>query len=128
MSTFSSNTRDYDNLLVGGVEYVTERATLVSGQDVVRGEALGKITSGGKLTTWGSGGSDNGHRTFYAIAAEDVDATGGDKGISVYLKGDFYRDNIVISGEASADDVGDIVATARDIGIFLIDSIDSQNT
>ena len=127
MATFDSNERAYDNLLVGGKEFTTERGTLLSGQDVVRGEALGKITSGGKLKTWGSGGSDDGHRTFYAIAAEDCDATGGDTGISYYKTGVFVKGSVVISGEASADEVDDIDATARDIGIILIEGTTVQN-
>ena len=126
MASFATNESNYDNLLVGGKEFTTERGVLRSGQDVVRGEALGKITSGGKLRTWGSGDSDDGHRTFFAIAAEDCDATSGDTGISYYKTGVFYKDSIVISGEASADDVTDIDATARDIGIVLIDSTTAQ--
>jgi len=126
MATFDSNERAYDNLLVGGKEFTTERGTLLSGQDVVRGEALGKITSGGKLKTWGTGGSDDGHRTFYAIAAEDCDATGGDTGISYYKTGVFVQGSITISGEASADDVSDIDATARDIGIIIIEGTTAQ--
>ena len=57
MASFATNESNYDNLLVGGKEFTTKRGVLLSGQDVVRGEALGKITSGGKLRTWGSGGS-----------------------------------------------------------------------
>ena len=67
MASFATNESNYDNLLVGGKEFTTERGVLLSGQDVTRGTALGKITSGGKLRTWGSGGSDDGHRTFFAI-------------------------------------------------------------
>lgn len=126
MASFATNESNYDNLLVGGKEFTTERGVLLSGQDVTRGTALGKITASGKLRTWGSGGSDDGHRTFFAIAAEDCDASGGDTGISYYKTGVFYKDSIVIAGEASADDVGDIDATARDIGIVLIDSTTAQ--
>lgn len=126
MATLETNERAYDNLVVPGVTLLTERATLLSGQDVVRGTALGKITASGKLRTWGGAGSDDGHRTFYAIAAEDADATGGDVGISVYLKGAFYKSNVTIDGDQTADDVEDIVSTARDIGIFLVENASSQ--
>lgn len=124
--SFETNQRDYDNLIVGGFPATTQRGLLLSGQDVVRGQALGKITSGGKLKTWGSGGSDDGHRTFYALAAEDCDATGGDKAISYYVTGKFLKDNITISGEASADDIEDIIATARDIGIIIVENTSVQ--
>jgi hypothetical protein len=127
MASFSDNSVTYDNLLVGGSDFTTERGTLISGQTVVRGEALGKITSGGKLTSWGSGGSDDGHRTFYALAAEDGDASAGDVAISYYKTGVFAIDQVTISGEASADDVSDIDATARDIGIILIQNTTVQN-
>lgn len=126
MSTFSSNERAYDNLIVPGVSVVTERGTLLSGQDVVRGTALGKITASGKVRTWGGAGSDDGHRTFYGIAAEDTDATGGDVGISIYTKGEFYKNNVTIDGDQTADDIEDIVTTARDIGIFLSENASAQ--
>jgi hypothetical protein len=126
MATFSSNESAYDNLLVAGKEFTTERGTLLSGQNVVRGQALGKITATGKLKTWGTGGADDGHRTFFALAAEDVDATGGDKSISYYKTGTFIQGGITISGEASADDVTDIDATARDIGIIIVKGTTAQ--
>lgn len=120
MATFEDNSRTYDNLLVGGFPSTTQRGVLLSGQDVVRGEALGKITASGKLHTWGTGGSDDGHRTFYAIAAEDVDATGGDTSISYYVTGKFQQTGITISGEVTADTIDDIVAPGRDIGIIIV--------
>ena len=124
--SFTSNERTYDNLVVADFPVTTQRAVLISGQNVVRGEALGKITASGKLTTWGSGGSDDGHRTFYALAVEDCDASLADKAISFYMTGKFYKDNVTISGQASADDITDIEATARDIGIILVDNITAQ--
>lgn len=126
MSTFSSNERAYDNLIVPGVELVTERGVLLSGQVVVRGQALGKITASGKVRTWGGAGSDDGHRTFYALAVDDTDATSGDVGISLYLKGEFYKNNVTIDGDQTADDIEDIVSTARDIGIYFTENASAQ--
>lgn len=127
MAGFTDNENAYDNLVVGGFPATTQREILITGQDVVRGEALGKITASGKVTTWGTGGSNDGHRTFYGLAAEAVDATAADKSIAVYKTGKFMKDQIVISGEASADDIEDIMEPARDYGIVIVDDTTVQN-
>ena len=40
MASFATNESNYDNLLVGGKEFTTERGVLLSDQDVTRGTAL----------------------------------------------------------------------------------------
>lgn len=127
MANFTDNEKLYDNLVVGGWPTTTQRETLLSGQNVVRGEALGKITASGKLVTWGSGGADDGHRTFYGLAAEDTDATSGDTSVPVYKTGKFMQNGITISGEASADDVTDIIEPGRDYGIVIVADTSVQN-
>lgn len=126
MSTFSSNERAYDNLLVAGKDYTTKTGVLLSGQSVVRGQALGRITASGKLRTWGGAGSDDGHRTFFAIAADTVDATSADTSIDYYYTGQFLYNGITISGDQTADDITDILDTARDIGIIIVPDISAQ--
>lgn len=72
---------DPKNLFARGV-------TLLADQVVTRGTVLGKITSGGKYVKSLSASSD-GSQTPVAIAAQDMDATGADKTIQVFLRGDF---------------------------------------
>lgn len=84
----SDGAYDPNDILVDSEGLLTREVTLVSGQNVVRGAVLGKITTGGKYTLSLSAAGD-GSNTPVAIAAQDVDATGGDKKIQVYLSGKF---------------------------------------
>ena len=77
-----------DNLIAGDFPIITDTATVVSGEKVVRGTLMGKITSGGKLKTCFSGNSD-GSENPYAVMLEDVDASGGDvAGANILLTGE----------------------------------------
>jgi hypothetical protein len=104
-----------DGLLVGSFPVVTDKLTLVSGQNVVRGEVLGKITTGGKLAASLSAATD-GSETPYAIAAEAVDASGGDASIAVYLSGEFDSDKLTIGTAHTAASIKDGL---RALGIYL---------
>lgn len=75
---------DPNDVLVDSEGILTREVTLVSGQNVARGAVLGKITTGGKYKLSASADSD-GSQTPVAIAMQAIDATGGDKKISVYL-------------------------------------------
>ncbi len=102
-----------DNLVAGTTQLVTESVTIVSGQTIVRGAVLGKITTGGKYTLSLTGSSD-GSEKAYAIAAEDVDASGGDEAAAVYIKGEFNENSLTLG-------TGHTIDTAktdlRDVGI-----------
>lgn len=75
------------HLLAGAGAYTTRKVTLVSGQNVEAGTVLGKITTGGKYTTSLSASSD-GSQTPDMIAAQDCDASGGDKEMLVFETAD----------------------------------------
>lgn len=77
-----------DDLIAGDFPVRTRKVTLISGQNVVRGAVLGIITASGKYNLSLAAAGD-GSNTPRAIAAEDVDATGGDKDLVVYISGDF---------------------------------------
>jgi hypothetical protein len=86
---FSSETAyDPNDIVADSKDLFAREVTLVSGQNVVRGAVLGKITTGGKYALSLSAGSD-GSQTPVAIAAQDVDASGGDKKIQAFFSGDF---------------------------------------
>jgi len=113
-----SETYAYDNLLVGS-DFVTDTGTLVSGQTLKRGAALGKITTGGKLTQLDSTKSD-GSQTPYAILAADCDASGGDKSCALYKFGEFSSGHVGFTG---SDTAATHKEGFRDVGIYLKDTI-----
>jgi hypothetical protein len=108
--------REYDNFVLGNFPIKTETATILSGQVLLKGTALGKITSGGKLRGLDSD-LDTGAENAYAILLEDVDATDGDVFTKVALSGDFNEDEIIFVN--SADDADTYRDEFRDKSIFL---------
>lgn len=73
------------NILADG-DYTTRKVTILSGQSLVAGAVLGKITASGKYILSLSAAVD-GSQTPDFIAATDVDASGGDKEAIVYETG-----------------------------------------
>lgn len=104
-----------DALIAGDFPIRTRLVTLVSGQNVVRGAVLGQITTGGKYALSLSAASD-GSQAVKAIAAESVDATGGDKQIVIYEAGDFNEDKLTFGTGHTAASTRDAL---RDLSIFL---------
>lgn len=105
-----------DNLIAGdNIRPITRSITLVSGQNVQRGAVLGIITASGKYTL-STSALTNGAQTPKAIAAEDMDATGGDKTLQVYIAGEFNEREIVLGSGHTADSIRE---TLRDGGIYL---------
>lgn len=79
-------TSTYDNLIVGD-NTVTDSGVLITGQDLLRGALLGKITASGKLTLSLSASAD-GSETPYAILNGDTDATSADTRCPIILSGE----------------------------------------
>lgn len=104
-----------DRLIAGDYPVVTRTETLLSGQSLTRGALLGKITADGKLTLSLSASSD-GSQTPYAILADDVDATAGDKICGIYLSGEFDESQVVFGAGHTADSAR---AALRDANIYL---------
>jgi len=98
-----------DNLVLGGVSPLTDVKTLASGQSVVRGQVLGKLTSGGNLAAYVSTNND-GTGTAFSVAAETVDATGGAKPILFFRLAELSEDALVFS--ASGDSATEVVKDA----------------
>jgi hypothetical protein len=116
----SEGSHSPDNLIAGDqINPITLSVTLVSGQNIVRGTVLGIITSGGKYTTSLSAAS-NGSQTPKAIAAEDCDASGGDKTTLVYIAGVFNQNELTLG---TAHTIASIREGLRDNGIYLKDSV-----
>lgn len=118
MATLETNS--YDNLIAGDTDIVTDRETLLSGENLIRGALLGKIDSSGsdkgKLKQCNSVAID-GSQTPYAILMEDTDASGGDENIDVYKGGTFNED---IIGLVTGDIIDDFKDQLRDVGIIVV--------
>jgi hypothetical protein len=95
---------------------LSEKGTLLSGQNLKRGALLGRITAGGKLMLSLSASGD-GSQNPMAILAEDCDASAGDKECLYYVRGDF-NDFAVTFGTGHT--AASTKAALRDIGIFIV--------
>jgi hypothetical protein len=91
MASFDTANTIFDNLVAGLFPTIVESETLLSGENVVRGALLGRVTVGGKLKFSLSAASDGSQVPVY-IAFNATDATTGDKPIVVYKTGEFNQD------------------------------------
>lgn len=120
------STLNYDNLVDLSYKPQTFNLTLLSGENVVRGEVLAYNTSTNKIESYDSGGS-NGVNEFYGIAVEDTDATSGDTAIAVYVAGTFNINQLTFS--ASGDSATQaVINAARAKGVVLKDFRTGENT
>ena len=86
---------NHRNLAAGNNEYI--EAILVSGQTVVKDQALGIVTASQKFKALVSADTLGG-QLIRGFAAEDVDASGGDKNIRVLVGGKVDDSQIVFDG------------------------------
>ena len=114
--SFSSDTYTPDRLIAGPMSLASRKVTLISGQNVVRGAVLGKITASGKYNLSLSAAAD-GSQTPYAIAAQDCNASGGDVECLVYERGDFNANALTLG---AAHTVASITPGLRAKGITLV--------
>lgn len=80
---------------------VTLPATLITGQNLVAGTVLGRITASGKYTGWTAGAAD-GSQVGAAVLCHDIDATAADKACEVYVAGCFNIDWLTFAGAPTA--------------------------
>jgi hypothetical protein len=94
---------------------VQETVVLISGQNLLRGALLGKITASSKYTLSLSAAAD-GSQTPEAILVDDCNASAADARCSVYLTGEFNPAAMTFgAGHTSAS----VAAGLRNKGIFL---------
>lgn len=119
-ASFASSTFNPDRLLAdNGDDILTRKVTVLSGQNLVRGAVVGKITSGGKYILSLSAAVD-GSQTPDGVLADDCDASGGDKEALVYFRGRFNTNALTIG---TAHTAASIREGLRVKGIDLIDTI-----
>lgn len=88
-ASFATTTYTPDRLVAQNAHLlVAVSITVISGQNLVRGSVLGKITASGKYNLSLSAAAD-GSQTPDLILAEDCNATAGDKTAIAYERGDF---------------------------------------
>lgn len=104
-----------DDLISGETQLVTESITVITGENLVRGAVLGKITASGKYNLSLSAAID-GSEVPVAILGQDTDATAADVVSFAYIKGEF-NDNAITVGTAHT--VASIRDGLRSLGIFL---------
>lgn len=95
-----------DLLVAGDFPRITRSVTLATGQNLVRGAVLGKITASGKYVLSASAAND-GSQTPVAVLVDDCDASGGDKTVGIYESGEFL-------GSALTLGAGHTLASIRD--------------
>jgi hypothetical protein len=103
-----------DNLLAGDEQTFADKGTLISGQNLVRGALLGRITTGGKYTLALSASSD-GSQTPVAILAHDCDASSADKECIVYKAGTFNVNAVTLGTGITLDTATKHALRALDI-------------
>jgi len=105
-----------DRLFAGDFPAETSPEVLITGQNLVRGAVLGRITASGKLNLSLSAAGD-GSEVPFAILAHDTDATAADNtSTPVYLTGTFNEGALTLG---AAHTVTSIKVALRDRGIFL---------
>jgi hypothetical protein len=70
-----------------GPGYHIDPITVLSGQNLVAGAALGKVTASSKYVAFDNAGTDDGRRTLVGFLVAGVDASGGDKPGKGFLRG-----------------------------------------
>ncbi len=64
--------------LAMGIGYHVDKVTVLSGQNLVAGAVVGKVTASGKYVAFDNAGTDDGRRTAAGILVAACDASGGD--------------------------------------------------
>ena len=109
-----------DSLIAGNARLLVARTvTIVSGQNLVRGAVIGKITTGGKYQLSLSAASD-GSQVPDLILAEDCDATSADAKALAYSRGDFNANALTLG---TAHTVASITEGLRAKGIALLPAV-----
>jgi hypothetical protein len=119
-ASFSSTAYTPDNLVAGEFDdLIAEKITVITGQNLVRGSVLGKITASGKYNLSLSAAVDGSQVPDY-ILAESIDATSADKVGLAYSRGDFTASALILGASHT---LASIKEGLRGKGIALINTL-----
>lgn len=90
-----------------------ENVTIVSGQNLVFGTVVGKITATGKYTAYDDDNSDGSEAAAGVLVGDDVDASGGDKAGAIIVKDAELNPDLLVW--ASTNDATDITNGKADL-------------
>jgi len=99
MANAETGTVEYDNLLLGDVQALSDTRTLESGS-VTRGQIL-KLGTGAKVVAFDEYDAAT---DAHAICAVDADATGGEVPVRIYTFGQFSADVVAEETGVEIDD------------------------
>lgn len=85
--TEGKHTGEFLGELAMGLGYHIDNITVLSGQNLVAGAVLGKVTASGKYVAYDNAGTDDGRRTAAGILYASADASAGDKAGAALLRG-----------------------------------------
>jgi hypothetical protein len=116
-ASLTTDTQTPDALVAGDADsLVARKVTLITGQNVVRGTVLGKITASGKYNKSLSAASD-GSEVPDLICAQDCDATSADADCLAFEAGRFNSGALTLG---TAHTVASIKEGLRVKGIYLV--------
>jgi hypothetical protein len=95
-----------------------QHEVLITGQNLVAGTVLGRITASGKLTILAPGASD-GSQNAVGVLFDDTDATAEDKRV-VLLARDFEADGAVLTWPAGITSPQKVTATAAMLALGIV--------
>ena len=112
MTASYTGTYNEDGLQIGGLEFITEEGTILSGESVVRGEVVGKVTASGKYIPCDHTVSD-GSQIPRGIMVMAIDASAADVTGVFYTHGQFDSDKLTFGGTSDIDDLKDALKDAN---------------
>ncbi len=89
MTTLTEGTHEGEFIgeLAMGIGYHVDPVTVLSGQNLVAGAVVGKVTASGKYVAYDNAGTDDGRRTVAGVLVAAVNASGADAAGKVLLRG-----------------------------------------
>lgn len=115
-ASFTSSSLAPDRLIARGDNIKSRKVTIITGQNLVRGAVIGKITASGKYNLSLSAAAD-GSQTPDLILAEDCNATAADTEAMAYERGDFNETELTLGASHT---VASIREGLRGKGIGLV--------
>lgn len=105
--------------LAMGQGYHCDAVTVLSGQNLVAGTVIGRVTASGKYVAYDNAGTDDGRRTVAGIIVDNTNASGGDVTGLALLRGPAMvnRNDLVWAAGIDAGEQATAIAALLTLGI-----------